>query len=126
MASGTCRYSLECSPLGYSKWPLRKAPVSRRTRTTSSCVGNRCMLPSRLPTSDFCLLTSDFCLLSSVFCLLSSAFSVRPVPGKDAGNGAQNDFPIQRQRPVIDVLHIHAHPGLEVQIIAAGHRPQTG
>src|SRR5580698_6114078 len=98
MARGTCRYSLECKPLVYSKWPSRSAPVSRSTRTTSSCVGNRCMFRS-------------------------SVFLVRPVTDKYPGNGAQDDFPIERQRPIINVLHIQAHPRLEVQIVAAADRP---
>src|SRR2546428_5005204 len=49
MASGNWRYSLECSPLGYSKCPSRSAPVSRRIWTTSSWVGSKCILYGSSP-----------------------------------------------------------------------------
>src|SRR5437870_65633 len=96
MATGTCRYSFECSPFGYSKWPSRRAPVSRSSATVSSCVGIRC--------------------ISSL---------IGPPSGENSRNRAQQDFPVQSKRPVIDVLHVHLHPGFEVDIVAAGDRPQT-
>src|ERR1017187_1980191 len=40
-------------------------------------------------------------------------------PRQDAGNRQRQDLPIQREGPVVDVLHVLAHPGLEVQLIAA-------
>src|ERR1035441_433998 len=101
MASGTCRYSLECSPLGYSKWPTRNAPVSRSTVTTSSCVGMMCI---RLP-------------LSAQVRARPKA-SIRPVAGEHAGDGTQQNLPVQRQGPVIDVLHVELHPSLEIHVVA--------
>src|SRR5260370_15863066 len=96
MASGTCRYSFECRPFGYSKWPSRSAPVSRSTRTTSSPVGNRCM------------------------------FSVCSFAGENARNSQQQNFPIEAKRPGIDILHVHFHPLFEIHIVAAGQRPEAG
>src|SRR5581483_1101196 len=98
-ASGTCRYSLECRPLVYSKWPSRRAPVSRSTDTTSSWVGINCM---------------------------SNPFSVGAAPRQYARNRAHQDLPIERQRPIINVLHIHLHPGLEIDVVAPRHRPEAG
>src|SRR5689334_9047178 len=98
MASGTCRYSFECNPLGYSKCPSRSAPVSRSTRTTSSWVGVRCI----------------------------GGGSVGSLSRKHARDGQQQYLPIERERPVVDVLHIHFHPRIEIQIVASGHGPQTG
>src|SRR5260370_7845384 len=97
MASGTCRYSFECSPLGYSKWPSRSAPVSRSTATTSSCVGMMCIV----------------------------SLSIRPTAGQHPGNGLQQNLPVQRQRPVVDVLHVHLHPGLEIHLLPPRDAPQT-
>src|SRR5579884_3606749 len=99
MASGTCRYSFECRPPEYSKWPSRRAPVSRSTDTTSSWVGIKCM---------------------------SNPWSVGAPPGQDARNRAHQDFPIESQRPIINVLHIHLHPGLKIEMVAAGDRPEAG
>src|SRR5579872_312464 len=99
MASGTCRYSLECRPLEYSKWPSRRAPVSRSTDTTSSWLGIKCM---------------------------SNPSSIGAAPGQYTGNGAHQNLPIERQRPIINVLHVHLHPRFEVDVVAAGDRPQAG
>src|SRR5260370_12301037 len=106
MASGTCKYSFEWSPLGYSKWPSRSAPVSRSAPTTSSSVGMMCMVSS--------------------LAALSCPSSVGPAPRKHVRDAAQNDLPVQRQRPVIDVLHVHLHPALEIHLVAAGTDPQAG
>ena len=46
--------------------------------------------------------------------------------GEDTRDGAQQDFPIERQRPVVNVLHIHFHPSLEIDVVAAGDGPQAG
>src|SRR5579862_929426 len=43
MVRATCRYSLACRPLVYSKCPSRSPPVRRSNSTTSSCVGTRCI-----------------------------------------------------------------------------------
>src|SRR5579862_6220205 len=40
-------------------------------------------------------------------------------------NRSQNNLPVQRQRPAVDVLHVEPHPGFEVDGIAAAHRPQA-
>src|SRR5581483_7591076 len=97
-ASGTCRYSLECRPPEYSKWPSRRAPVSRSTDTTSSWVGIRCM---------------------------SNPWSVGSPAGQHTRNGAHQNLPIESQRPIINVLHIHLHPGFEIELVAPGDCPQA-
>src|ERR1700722_840719 len=43
MVSATCRYSLACRPLVYSKCPSRRPPVRRSRATTSSWVGTSCI-----------------------------------------------------------------------------------
>src|SRR5258707_1322179 len=50
----------------------------------------------------------------------------RSMADEHSGNGEQQDLPIQTQGPIINVLHIHAHPRLEVELVAPGHRPQAG
>src|SRR5438270_13782162 len=77
------------------KWPSRRAPVSRNTDTTSSWVGMMCM------------------------------FSVGSVSGEDAWDGAQQNLPVEREGPVVDVLHVHLHPGFEIHVVAARNGPQT-
>src|SRR4026208_1459778 len=96
MASGTCRYSFECAPFGYSKCPSRSAPVSRSTRTTSSEVGIRCI-----------------------------ALSMRSCAGKNFGKRQQQNLPVEDQRPVVDILHVQFHPCFEVYAVPARERPQA-
>src|SRR5437879_915287 len=98
MVSATCRYSLACRPLLYSKCPSRRPPVLRSSSTTSSWVGTRCI---------------------SVVVLVS-AFAAQ-----NLGYGAKNNFPIERERPRIDVLHVQFHPGLKVHRVAPADRPQA-
>src|ERR1035438_3825057 len=45
--------------------------------------------------------------------------SVGPVAGKYAGDGLQQDLPIERQRPIVDVLHVQFHPSIEIDVVAA-------
>src|SRR5277367_839269 len=111
MASCTCMYSLAWSPLGYSKWPSRIAPVRRSRRTTSSWVGTRCMVSTLI-----------------IGCARDERrrrFLVSALAGQDSRDGSQNNLPVQCERPVVDVLHVHLHPGLEVQRIPTLHRPQA-
>src|SRR5437879_12232133 len=96
MASATCKYSFECRPFGYSKCPLRSAPVWRSTSSTSSCVGTRCIR-------------------------LMGSFAQQNVRYR-----SQDDFPVECEGPVVDVLHVHFHPGFEVQMIAPGDGPEAG
>jgi len=42
--------------------------------------------------------------------------------GEHARDRQQQYLPIQAQRPIINVLHIHAHPGIEIELIAPRHR----
>src|SRR5262249_31595446 len=84
----------------YSKWPMRNAPVSRSTSTTSSWVGMRC--------------------------IMSSPSSMSAAAGEHPRNGSQQDLPVERERPVVDVLHVHLHPGIEVELVAAGYGPESG
>src|SRR6185369_5272886 len=97
MVNATCKYSLVCKPLGYSKCPLRRPPVLRNSSITSSCVGTRCILIS----------------------LVGSAAA------QHLRDGPQHDLPIESQGPSIDILHVHSHPGLEVHLIAAADDPQA-
>src|SRR5579864_554697 len=99
MVSATCRYSVMCWPPGYSKCPSRSPPVCRRSATTSCCVGT-----------------------SSIERCLNL---VRAPANQDRGNGPQNNFPVQRERPVVDVLHVEFHPGLEVDFVAPADGPQA-
>src|SRR6185369_3265881 len=87
-----------CWPPGYSKWPLRSPPVRRKSATTSSWVGR-----SSINIVDL----------------------VRAPAAQNGRDRAQNDFPVQTERPVVDVLHIELHPGLEVDLIAPADRPQA-
>src|ERR1700739_1710687 len=52
--------------------------------------------------------------------------SVRPPAADHLRNGAQQDLPIERERPVVDVFHVEPHPGLEIHRVAAGDGPQAG
>src|SRR5260370_1269014 len=85
-----------CSP-GCSKWPSRSAPVPRSPAPPSSSVGMMCIVP----------------------------LSIRPTAGQHPGNGLQQNLPVQRQRPVVDVLHVHFHPGLEIHVVPPRDGPQT-
>src|SRR5512140_1927653 len=87
-----------CWPPGYSKWPSRRPPVRRSSATTSSCVG-----------------TSSISIVDLV----------RAPPAEYGGNRSQNDFPVQSERPVVDVFHIEFHPGLEVDLVAPADGPQA-
>ena len=49
--------------------------------------------------------------------------SVGPVAGEHAGDGLQQDLPIQRQRPVVDVLHVQLHPTIEIDVVPARNGP---
>src|SRR5882757_486548 len=100
MVSATCRYSVLCWPPGYSKWPSRKPPVRRRRATTSSCVG-----------------TSSISFFVNL---------VRAPAAEDGRNRSQNYFPIQAERPVVVILHVEFHPGLEVHRIASVDGPEAG
>ena len=40
-------------------------------------------------------------------------------------DGLQNDAGVERQRPVVDVRHVQAHPGFKIDGIAAIERPET-
>ncbi len=41
-------------------------------------------------------------------------------------NGPQQDFAVEAKRPVVDVLEIELHPGLEIDLVAAVHGPKAG
>src|SRR5579872_1775819 len=56
----------------------------------------------------------------------SSETLICPSPQKRPRNGPQQDLPIERQRPVVDILHVHLHPGLEIHTVPAGKGPQAG
>src|SRR5438876_4761917 len=43
-----------------------------------------------------------------------------------ARDGEEENLPVERQRPVVDVLHIQFHPGVEIEIVAAGYGPEAG
>jgi hypothetical protein len=45
--------------------------------------------------------------------------SVGSVAGKHAGDGLQQDLPIERQRPIVDVLHVQLHPSVEIDVVTA-------
>ena len=49
----------------------------------------------------------------------------RPMPRKHPWDGQQKDLPIQAQGPRIDVLHVHPHPGLKIELVPACERPQA-
>src|ERR1700733_7257114 len=98
MVSATCKYSVMCWPPRFSKWPSRSPPVRRRSATMSSCVGTSSM---------------------DIFDL------VRAPAAQHGGNRSQNDFPVQPERPIVDVLHIEFHPGLEIDLIAPADPPQA-
>src|SRR5579875_3883183 len=40
-------------------------------------------------------------------------------------NGFQDDGPIELQGPVLNIRDIHAHPGVEVDVIAAAYGPKA-
>src|SRR6185295_8417057 len=98
MVSATCRYSSACRPLVYSKCPSRKPPVLRSSATTSSWVGTSCI-----------------------------EFGLRSVraAAQHLGNGPQKNLPIERQRPVVNVLHVELHPCLKIDVVPAAHCPQA-
>src|SRR5262245_20812659 len=46
---------------------------------------------------------------------------------EDGRNGAQQDFHVEPERPIVDVFQIQSHPFLEVgDLIAAADLPQAG
>src|SRR5260221_315449 len=60
------------------------------------------------------------------FSKISDDYKYGLMADQQSGNRQQQDVPIQAQRPIIDVLHVHAHPGLEIEVVASGQSPQAG
>src|ERR1019366_8886780 len=52
--------------------------------------------------------------------------SVRSSAAQHLRNGPQHDLPVESQRPRVDILHVHSHPGVKVDLIAAADHPQAG
>jgi hypothetical protein len=44
----------------------------------------------------------------------------------DLGDGAEDDFPIESEGPVIDVFHVEGHPSLKIDRIATFDDPEAG
>src|ERR1017187_10400428 len=114
MVSATCRYSSACRPLLYSKCPSRRPPVRRSSATTSSWVGTRCISVFTFYSCAFAFIRGQ---ISSCLVSASAAQHLR--------NGAEDNLPIERQRPTVDVLHIQFHPRLKIHGIAPAHGPQA-
>src|SRR5579862_1045374 len=49
-----------------------------------------------------------------------------PVAQEHEGNGAQENFQVEPQRPVVEVKQVELHPVLEINSVAALERPQAG
>src|SRR6266508_1184719 len=67
----------------------------------------------------------------SSFVIRHSSFvirhSLRPRPSEHDGNRTEQDFEIQPERPVVNVLEVQAHPVFELDdLIATADLPQAG
>jgi len=59
--------------------------------------------------------------------ILLNAFSLRSSSGKNVGNGFEQNFQVEPERPVVNVFQIEADPVLEIgNLVAAADLPETG